>query len=116
MLNHLDAALEKFNSRVHKAICMTPFETSTTISNNRLIYNLIPSNNIKSPKFQVEDFVRNPDRHNFCSKSYTTNWNREHFKIQKVDATNPVTFVLEDDNTEELEGRNYEHYDDFPLI
>ena len=60
-LNHLDAALEKYNSRVHVTTKLTPFEMSTNIK-------LIPNNtntaelaSHKLPKFQIGDFVRNPD-------------------------------------------------------
>ena len=50
-LNHLDAVLEKYNNRVHTTTRMTPFEAS----NDKPIFSLIPSNNVKSPKFQVGD-------------------------------------------------------------
>ena len=92
-LNHLDAALEKYNNRVHHAIRKTPFEAS----NDKPIPNRIPSdNNNKLPKFQVGDFVRGPDKRNICSKGCTTNWNREFFKIHKIhkiNPTNPVTYI-----------------------
>ena len=62
-LNHLDAALQKYNNRVHGTTKMTPFEMSTNKK-------LIPNNNTntaklasqKLPKFQVGDFVRVPDK------------------------------------------------------
>ena len=37
-LNHLDAALGKYNNRVHRAICLTPFE-----DNDKPIPNVIPT-------------------------------------------------------------------------
>ena len=82
---------------------MTPFEAS----NN----SLIPSNNInniKIPKFQVGNFVRVPDKRSVYSKGYTTNWNRELFKIHKINSTNPVTYTLEDENGEIIRGKYYE--------
>ena len=60
------------------------------------------------PKFQVEDFVRVPDKRSVYSKGYTTNWNRELFKIHKINSTNPVTFTLEDGNGENIQGKYYE--------
>ena len=73
-LNHVDAALQKYNNRVHGTTKMTPFELST---NNELI----PNNNNntakvashKLPKFKVRGFVKVPDKRSVYSKSYTTN-------------------------------------------
>ena len=116
-LNHLDAALQKYNNRVHGTTKMTPFEMST---NNTLIRTASPNNKnnaaklvatpsshklraiatAASPKFQVGDFVRVADKRNIYSKGYTTNWNRELFKIHSINKTNPVTYTLNDENGE----------------
>ena len=115
-LNHLDTAMEKYNNRVHGTTKMTPFEMSTN-------QKLIPNNTEgalrnkfkntegalrKQPKFQVGDYVRVPDKRNLYSKGYTTNWNRELFKIHKINPTNPVTYGLVDENNEQIEGKYYE--------
>ena len=91
-LNHLDAALDKYNNRVHGTTKMTPFEMSF----NTLIPTPNPIPTPKFPKFQVGDFVRVPDKRNLYSKGYTTNWNRELFKIHSINKTNPVTYTLND--------------------
>ena len=74
-LNHLDAALQKYNNRVHTTTKMTPFEMSFKSaiprSHARSFANLIPNINklhTASPKFQVGDFVRVPDKRNIYSK------------------------------------------------
>ena len=54
------------------------------------------------------DFVRVPVKRNIYSKRYTTNWNREFFKIHKSSSTNPVTYTLEDENKEIVQGNYYE--------
>ena len=103
-LNHLDAALEKYNN-VHHAIRMTTFE-----ANDKLIPNVKPSDNHNEnnfPKFQVGDFVRVPDKRNIYSKD-TTNWNGEFLKINEIIITNPVTYGLEDQDGELSEGKLYE--------
>ena len=56
-LSHLDAALGKYNIRVHGTTKTTPFEMSTNINTEKLasrkpIPNLTP-NNKKLPNFQV---------------------------------------------------------------
>ena len=114
-LNHLDAALQNYNNRVHGTTKMTPFEMSFKSaipqSHARSFANLIPNNNklhTASPKFQVGDFVRVPDKRNIYSKGYTTNWNRELFKIHSINKTNPVTYTLNDENGEIIQGKYYE--------
>ena len=57
-LNHLDAALEKYNNRVHNTSRMTLFEAS----NDKPKSCLIPSNNTKLHKVQVGEYVRVPDQ------------------------------------------------------
>ena len=107
-LHHLDAAMEKHNNRVHGTTKRTPFEMSTNTNTAKLashakrrrykpIPHPIPIKN-KLPKFQVGDFVRIPDKLTLYSKGYTTNWNRELFKIHKINKTKPVTYGLVDEN------------------
>ena len=122
-LNHLDAALQKYNNRVHGTTKMTPFEMSFCAASQSAIRaappNLIPNNdnNIintaklashKLPKFQLGDFVRVPDKRSVYSKDYTTNWNRELFKIHKINSTNPVTYTLDNENEESFQGKYHE--------
>ena len=104
-LNHLDAAMEKYNNRVHGTTKMTPFEM---VTNTNKINNIKINKNEKILKFQVGDYVRVPDKRNIYSKGYTTNWNRELFKIHKINPTNPVTYGLVDENNEQIEGKYYE--------
>ena len=102
-LNHINSALDKYNTRVHTTTRMTPFE-----ANNKPLDPPNFLNKPKQPKFQEGDYVRVPDKRNFYSKGYTTNWNRELFKIHKANKTNPVTYGLVDGNNELIEGKYYE--------
>ena len=102
-LNHLDTAMEKYDNRVHTTTRMTPFEAS-----NKPIDPPTFVNKPKQPKLQVGDYVRVPDKRNLYSKGYTTNWNRELFKIHKINPTNPVTYGLVDENNEQIEEKYYE--------
>ena len=91
-LNHLDAALQKYNIRVHGTTKMTPFEISfcaaSLAASQTAIPNPILNDKIKlpnfPPKFQVADFVRVPDKRSVYSKG----------------STNPVTNTLDDENKE----------------
>ena len=114
LLNNINNALDKYNNRVHGTAKMTPFDMVS--KNNTAIPNLIPNNNKllklskfpKFPRFQVGDFKRVPDKRNLYSKGYTTNWKREHFKIHNINTTTPVTYTLEDENKEIIQGDYYE--------
>ena len=102
-LNHLDAALDKYNNRVHGTTKMTPFG-----ANKKPIDPPTFVNKSKQTKFQVVDYVRVPDKRSVYSKGYTTNWNRELFKIHSINKTNPVTYTLNDENREIIQGKHYE--------
>ena len=122
-LNHLDAALQKYNNRVHTTTKMTPFEASNNslLPSNNNNNNKVPRDSYRDSyrsfardsyrsfaKFQVGDYVRVPDKRNIYSKGYTTNWNRELFKIHSINKTNPVTYTLNDENGEIIQGKYYE--------
>ena len=119
-LNHINNALDKYNNKVHGTTKMTPFEmsfntliraASLNTKNNAAKLVATPSSHkfrAASPKFQVGDFVRVPDKRNIYSKGYTTNWNRELFKIHKINSTNPVTYTLNDENGEIIQEKYYE--------
>ena len=100
----LKDAMIDYNNRVHSTIKMTPAEASGNPENVKYIQTLTE---IK-PKFKVGDFVRNADKRNIYSKGYTSNWNRELFKIHQVLNTNPPTYRIEDRFGEVIEGKYYE--------
>ena len=87
---------------------MKPFEMSFKSAIPRSYANPIHNGSKKSSKFQMGDFVRVLDKRSVYSKGYTTNWNRELFKIRKINSTNPVTYTLEDENGEIYQGKYYE--------
>ena len=107
-LNHLDAALQKYNNRVHGTTKMTPFDMSFNNLIPRSYANPIPNDSKKIPKFQVGDFVRVPDKRSVYSKGYTTKWNRDLFKLHSINKTNSVTYTLNDENGEIIQGKHYE--------
>ena len=51
----------------------------------------------ETPKFKNGDYVRNEDKRNIFSKGYTSNWNRELFKINEI-LKQPPTYKIEDMN------------------
>ena len=100
----LKDAMIDYNNRVHSTIKMTPAEASENPENVKYIQ----TSSETRKKFKVGDFVRNTDKRNIYSKGYTSNWNRELFKIHEVQKTNPPTYTIEDRYGEVIEGKYYE--------
>ena len=61
-----------------------------------------------TPNLKVGDYFRNADRRKTISKGYTSNWNRELFKVIEVLKTQPLTHRIEDINGDIIEGKYYE--------
>ena len=108
----LNDALITYNNNIHSTINMTPVDASNNPDKVRY-YISETASQIKSTKtarkLKVGDYVRNADKRNISSKGYTSNWNRELFKINEVLKTQPPTYRIEDINGETIEGKYYEH-------
>ena len=83
---------------------MTPVDAS----NNPDKFKYYVNSTKAKPKFKVGDYVRNVDKRIIFSKGYTSNWNREFFKVNEVLKTHPPTYKTEDINGEIKEVKNYE--------
>ena len=102
-VNILNDAVITYNNNIH-SINMTPVDASNNPDKAR--YYVKSTEAI--PKFKVGDYVRNADKRNIFSKGYTSNWNRELFKVNEVLKTQPATYKIEDINAEIIEGKYYE--------
>ena len=103
-VNILNDAVVTYNNNIHSTINMTPVDAS---NNPDKVNNTFSFKNIK-PKLKVGDYVRNTDKRNIFSKGYTSNWNRELFKVNEVFKTQPPTYKIEDIDGEIIEGKYYE--------
>ena len=103
-VNILNDAVVTYNNNIHSTIIMTPVDASNNPDKVKYTFSF---KNIK-PKLKVGDYVRNVDKRNIFFKSYTSNWNRELFKVNEVLKTNPPTYKIEDINGEIIEGKYYE--------
>ena len=103
-VNILNGAGITYNTSILSTINMTPVNASNNL--DKVKYSFI-YRNIK-PKLKVGDYVRNADKRNIFSKGYTSNWNRELFKVNEILKTQPPTYKLEDMNGEIIEGKYYE--------
>ena len=79
-VNILNDAFITYNNNIHSSINRTPVNASNNPDNVTYSINF---KNIK-PKPKVGDYVRNADKRNIFSKGYTSNWNREWFKVNEV--------------------------------
>ena len=104
-VNILYDAVIRYNNNIHSTINMTPVDASDNPDKVRYI---ISTSTKIEPKFKVGDYVRNADKRNIFSKGYTSNWNRELFKVNEVLKTQPPTYKIEDINGEIIEGKYYE--------
>ena len=121
-VNILNDAVIKNNNNIHSTIKMTPvdaFNNPDTVRYIREAASQIISTSTKiKPKgkpgyfqLKVGDYVRNKDKRNIYSKGYTSNSNRELFKVREVLNTQPLTYKIdkiEDMNGEIIEGKYYE--------
>ena len=82
--------------------------TSVDASNNPDKVRYYVKSTKATPKFKIGDYVRNADKRNIFSKGYTSNWNRELFKVNEILKTQPPTYTIEDMNGEIKEGKYYE--------
>ena len=83
----LNDAVITYNNNTHSIINMTP----VVASNNPDKVRYIVKSTKATPKFKIGDYVRNADKRNIFSKGYTSNWNRELFKVNEVLNTQPPT-------------------------
>ena len=86
-VNILKDAVITYNNNIHSTIYMTPVDASNNPDKVRYYVKSTKA----TPKFKVGDYVRNADKRNIFSKGYTSNWNRELFKVNEVLNTQPPT-------------------------
>ena len=110
-VNILNDAVVTYNSKILSSINKTAVDASNNPDKVKYTFSF---KNIKGipgyaqPKLNVGDYVRNVDKRNIFSKGYTSNWNRELFKVNEVLKTHPPTYKIEDINGEIIEGKYYE--------
>ena len=110
-VNILNDAVITYNNNIHSTINMTPVDASNNPDKVKYTFSF---KNIKGkpgyaqPKLKVGDYVRNVDKRNIFSKGYTSNWNRELFKVNEVLKTQPPTYKKEHFNGEIIETKYYE--------
>ena len=67
--------------------------------------NMIDAN--EKPKFKVGDRVRIFKHKNKFKKGYRGYWTKEIFKVREIKHTNPIAYIIQDLNGENIQGSFY---------
>ena len=92
--NILNDAVIAYNNNIHSTINMTTVDASNNPDKVRYYVKSAKT----TPKLKFGDCVRNADKRNIFSKGYTSNWNRELFKVNEILKTQTPTYKTEDMN------------------
>lgn len=109
-IDSIQTLVDEYNNTIHRTIKMRPVEVNVDNEINllRTVY-ANKSEVRRKPKFTVGTHVRISKYKSLFEKGYTPNWTSEIFKIRKVQNTHPVTYLLKDDEGEDIVGGFYEY-------
>ena len=95
--------VNKYNNTYHRTTKMKPIDVkdNTYINNDEEV-------NDKDPKFKIGDHGRISKYKNIFAKGYTPKWSEEIFVIKNTKNTVPWTYVINDQNGEQIIGAFYE--------
>lgn len=110
--NIMKTVTDTYNNTIHRTIKMKPIEVNS-INSNILLSTVYKENNtlntdVKS-KFKIKYYVRISKFKSIFEKGYTPNWSTEIFQIYKVQATEPVTYLIKDATNQVIKGSFYEY-------
>lgn len=116
----LPKVVEAYNNSVHRSIGMAPVEV-TAANSKQVLLKLYPKHDKKDgklysknldkqykPRYKVGDAVRITKEKGTFEKGFTQNWSKEIFRINRVLATDPITYKITDYISDILEGNFYE--------
>ena len=105
----LPKIIDSYNHTVHSATNEEP--ANVTHKNEEDVWQTLYSH-LSSPsqkaKFSLKDHVRISKYKHIFSKGYDANWSTELFLVDKVLATDPITYQLQDTKGEQIHGSYYE--------
>ena len=80
----LPTITKQYNNRIHTSTKLTPIQASLKKNEGYVYKNLLDKRNKIKPKFQLNDLVRTADLKKTFSKSETTNWSYNLYKITEI--------------------------------
>lgn len=105
----LNQLVDNYNNKKHRTIGMKPKDVKKRHEKMLLdtVYNNIKLVDFSKQKFKLGDHVRISKSRGVFDKMYRPNWSTEIFTIRKVQLTNPITYLLQDENNEPISGSFY---------
>lgn len=107
-VNILQTLIDKYNNTKHSTIKMKPKDVKKRHEKKLLNTIYKYDEYLKKPKFSVGDSVRISKFKHLFEKGYTPNYGAEIFKIVRVAHTQPITYLLNDYQNNEIQGTFYE--------
>lgn len=108
-LETLPHLVKGYNHSYHRSIKKRPVDVDT--ENQEDVWQTLYKEPLKQTKvvdpLKIGDRVRISKARRVFKKSYLPSWTEELFTISRVNQTTPITYVLKDDNNEELLGSFY---------
>ena len=104
-IDKIDDIVTAYNNTHHSSIKMKPADADEEHIAN-IFFNSLP-NLKKTIKFSNGDRVRILIKKNQFAKEFEKSWSEEIFKIKRVQNTNPITYLFEDLDGEDIIGGFY---------
>ena len=104
-IDKIDDIVTAYNNTHHSSIKMKPADVDEEHIAN-IFFNSLP-NLKKAIKFSNGDRVRILIKKNQFAKEFEKSWSEEIFKIKRIQNTNPITYLIEDLDGEDIIGGFY---------
>ena len=104
-IDKIDDIVTAYNNTHHSSIKMKPADVDEEHIAN-IFFNSLP-NLKKTIKFSNGDRVRILIKKNQFAKEFEKSWSEEIFKIKRIQTTNPITYLIEDLDGEDIIGGFY---------
>ena len=104
-IDKIDDIVTAYNNTHHSSIKMKPADIDEEHIAN-IFFNSLP-NLKKTIKFSNGDRVRILIKKNQFAKEFEKSWSEEIFKIKRIQNTNPITYLIEDLDGEDIIGGFY---------
>ena len=104
-IDKIDDVVTAYNNTHHSSIKMKPADVDEEHIAN-IFFNSLP-NLKKTIKFSNGDRVRILIKKNQFAKEFEKSWSEEIFKVKRIQNTNPITYLIEDLDGEDIIGGFY---------
>lgn len=108
-INIYEGVTDEYNRTKHRSTNMRPIDVKDENDEQKIklfMFDQLRKNRVEK-NFAVGDFVRISKYKSIFAKGYTANWTTEIFQIKKIFSGHQPTYVLEDQNGEEIVGVFY---------